>query len=628
MSSEQKDTKYFIFLDNSGSMKSYYTNVKNNLHQMFDLSINPTILTFGNFTKELYGSNFQEKLINYHTTNDNTYMSGVVERFVNYLSDAPNGQKICILFITDGRVFDLEKITPFLLTCVDIIINKKLAVYMSCVAINSSADMKTFSLLGLLNNFSVFQLIQSKDGNNWGEQVVYRFKEIETCETSVYSSTPDDFIYSDIVVDSKICEQGPYNKVYLATLVQAFTICNFNSFQEEGFMMCKKLLKYIADLGISEKTRYIWSKLNTAKMISDKDSNVIAHEFISTINDCKVTIAEPTDKQPPTDKQLPVNREDQNISITNEHNVRVRLFVGKTKNFTECLPITINAQNQITIQSDGLNELYLNVEVYHPSESVDLEISYGINSTHKWYIPYGVSLIEGDVKYLMLAHEKLKPSNVSHEKTFDFIIKAVPSSLTTQTQSLTTFAENVPSSIDDTDTPAILFSDMEIRRHKRSRRFSRRTKTDSTETDGMTDLTNEEGVRDFVIHKPSTSANEEGSRNKIVAKAFVTISKETRKIDTVKRERQINPNAHVLCFSFAFVYDSDSFESERLSLPQSQQIIYITEECVICLDHKPPTIKFKCTHQCICSECYVAYVAYIKANQDLNLICPLCRQHI
>jgi hypothetical protein len=228
----------------------------------------------------------------------------------------------------------------------------------------------------------------------------------------------------------------------------------------------------------------------------------------------------------------------------------------------------------------------------------------------------------------MLAHEKLKPSNVSHEKTFDFIIKAVPSSLTTQTQSLTTFAENVPSSIDDTDTPAILFSDMEIRRHKRSRRFSRRTKTDSTETDGMTDLTNEEGVRDFVIHKPSTSANEEGSRNKIVAKAFVTISKEMRKIDTVKRERQINPNAHVLCFSFAFVYDSDSFESERLSLPQSQQIIYITDECVICLDHKPPTIKFKCTHQCICSECYVAYVAYIKANQDLNLICPLCRKHI
>jgi len=609
---------------------------------MFDLSINPTILTFGNFTKELYGSNFQEKLINYHTTNDSTYMAGVVERFVNYLSDAPNGQKICILFITDGRVFDLEKITPFLLTCVDIIINKKLAVYMSCVAINSSADMKAFSLLGLLNNFSVFQLIQSKDGNNWGEHVVYRFKEIETCETSVYSSTtPDNFIYSDIVVDSKICEQGLYNKVYLATLVQAFTICNFNSFQEEGFMMCKKLLKYVADLGISEKTRYIWSKLNTAKMISDKDSNVIAHEFISTISDCKVTIAEQPPADKPADKQPPVvNREDQNISITNEHNVRVRLFVGKTKNFTECLPITINAQNQITIQSDGLNELYLNVEVYHPSESVDLEISYGSNSTHKWYIPYGVSLIEGDVKYLMLAHEKLKPSNVSHEKTFDFIIKAVPSSLTTQT-----FAENAPSSIDDTDTspisfsdetdtdtdtdtPPILFSDsnMEIRRHRRHNlsKASKESSSKSKKTDS-TESANEEGVRDF---KPSTSANEEGSRNKTVAKAFVTISKETRKIDTVKRERQINPNAHVLCFSFAFVYDSDSFESERLSLPQSQQqIIYITEECVICLDHKPPTIKFKCTHQCICSECYVAYVAYTKANRD-NLICPLCRQHI
>lgn len=55
-------TKYFIFLDNSGSMKSYYTNVKNNLLQMLTLEIDPTILAFEDLTTELEGANLQEIL--------------------------------------------------------------------------------------------------------------------------------------------------------------------------------------------------------------------------------------------------------------------------------------------------------------------------------------------------------------------------------------------------------------------------------------------------------------------------------------------------------------------------------------------------------------------------------------
>ena len=56
---EQDSTKYFIFLDNSGSMDCYYKNVKSNLYNMVsNLKINPTILTFDNVTKELYGDTF------------------------------------------------------------------------------------------------------------------------------------------------------------------------------------------------------------------------------------------------------------------------------------------------------------------------------------------------------------------------------------------------------------------------------------------------------------------------------------------------------------------------------------------------------------------------------------------
>lgn len=118
---------------------------------MLTLEIDPTILAFEDLTTELEGANLQEKLTKYHTTDKCTYMGGVVERFMNYLIDVSIGQKICVLFITDGHVQDLTKITPFLLTCVDIITEKKLSVYMSCVAINSSADMKAFSLFGFFH---------------------------------------------------------------------------------------------------------------------------------------------------------------------------------------------------------------------------------------------------------------------------------------------------------------------------------------------------------------------------------------------------------------------------------------------------------------------------------------------
>lgn len=575
-------TKYFIFLDNSGSMFQYYNNVKTNLRQMLDLPINPTILTFDDFTHELLGSSFEEKLANYHQSNNCTYMKGVVEHFTNYLIEAPVGKKICILFITDGAVSDLVNITPFLLSCVDIIINKKLSVYMSCVAINSSADMKAFSLFGLLNNFSVFQLIQSKDGNNWSEQVVSRLKEIETCETTVYA-TNSSFVYSDIVVDSKVSEHGPYNKVYLAALVQAFTICKF-VYGNQGFMMCKGLLKHIADLGINAKTRYIWSKLNTAKMVGDKTSNVIANELVSTINDCTVC-PDPRDwRSRGTSQHGPKAREcdsnqDYSVSITNEHNVRIRLFVGKTKSFTQSLPIAINYQNQITVQSEGLNELYLNIEVYHPTEPVDLEISYG-DFKHSWHVPYGVSLIEGDVKYLMLAHEKLNSAaNAQNEKMFDFVIKAVPSSLTTKI-----VKTQIDSSFDSTD---LSFDDKDL---------------------------------SFDSIKPNRSEESFASRTptQVMAKAFAKASRETRKIDTIKREYQINSNVHVLCFSFVFVYDSESFESEKMT---TTQIIYLTKECVVCLA-EDSTVKLACNHQCICSSCYDSYYTN---RPGYERKCPLCR---
>jgi len=630
------ETKYFIFLDNSGSMASYYNNVKSNLHTMLDLSINPTILTFDDTTKELEGSTFQEKLANYRKPNNQTFMAGIVEHFTNYLINASDGQKICILFITDGNVNDLKKITSGLLTCVDIIINKKVSVFMSCVAINSSADMKTFSLLGLLNNFSVFQLLQSKNGDNWSEQVINKFKEIETTETTLYTTNSNsNFIYSDIVVDSKICETGANNKVYLATLVQAFTICNFDlSEQKEGFMMCKQLLKHIADLGINQKTRYIWSKLNTAKMVGDKNSNVIANEFISTINDCNKIeeIENSTNDQQKDYKEKDYKEEDYNISITNEHNVRVRLFVGKTKSFTQCLPININNQNQIIIQSEGLNELYLNVEVYHPNEPIDIEISYG-NSKHRWYIPYGVSLIEGDTKYLMLAHEKLKQSNNNHEKMFDFIIKAVPTSLCTPAAPIATSRiarsrldresdsdsdycdrrsnnRNSNNSLNDEE-----FGYKSVKSVKLAPTYVKSVKLAPTYiSNSHSCLDDDDDDDDFAFKSKSVKAYS--------AKAFATVSKETRKIDTVKRNYQINLNAHVLCFSFVFVYDLENFESEGLSA--ATEIVYVTKECVICMIENS-TIKLKCNHQCLCDPCYSSYIKYYNRSDQK---CPLCRQPI
>ena len=629
-------TKYFIFLDNSGSMKSYYTNVKNNLLQMLTLEIDPAILAFEDLTTELEGVNFQEKLTKYHTTNNCTYMEGVVERFMNYLIDSSVGQKICVLFITDGCVQDLTKITPFLLTCLDIIVEKKLSVYMSCVAINSSADMKAFSLFGLLNNFSIFQLVQSKNGDNWGEQVVQKFREIETCDTRVYSSEVSPpgaelgapglktrFMYSDTVVDSRVSESGLYNKVYLASLVQAFTVCNFDLTQPKGFMMCKTLLKHIVDLGIGAKTRYIWSKLNTAKMVGDKNSDVIAKEFISTINDINDinNISDINQNCGGLSSLENSDNNDNNVSITNEHNVRVRLFVGKTKSFTNCLPITINQQNQIIIQSEGSNELYLNIEVYHPDEPVDLEISYG-KSKHRWYVPYGVSLIEGDVKYLMLAHEKLKPANAEDEKMFDFVLKAVPSSLTSKVPPPEVVAP-----------PKVVASPEARYRESRSCK-SRKSPSNCSFADSVASFASKSFASKSFASKsfappesasfasksfPPESALFASTRQ---SRAFATVSSETRQIDTIERKRQINPDAHVLCFSFLFVYDSESFDLERLSVPI--EIVYVTNECVICMDNDS-TVKLKCNHKCICSLCYESY---IRNTNIRDRKCPMCRQLI
>ena len=626
-------TKYFIFLDNSGSMKSYYTNVKNNLLQMLTLEIDPAILAFEDLTTELEGVNFQEKLTKYHTTNNCTYMEGVVERFMNYLIDSSVGQKICVLFITDGCVQDLTKITPFLLTCLDIIVEKKLSVYMSCVAINSSADMKAFSLFGLLNNFSVFQLVQSKNGDNWGEQIVQKFREIETCDTHVYRSMPSEespigrsapglktgFMYSDTVVDSRVSESGLYNKVYLASLVQAFTVCNFDLTQPKGFMMCKTLLKHIVDLGIGAKTRYIWSKLNTAKMVGDKNSDVIAKEFISTINDINQN-CDGLSSLDNNDNNVSITN-DNNVSITNEHNVRVRLFVGKTKSFTNCLPITTN-QNQIIIQSEGSNEVYLNIEVYHPNEPVDLEISYG-KSKHRWYVPYGVSLIEGDVKYLMLAHEKLKPANAEDEKMFDFVLKAVPSSLTSKVPPPEVVAP-----------PKVVASPEARYRESRSCK-SRKSPSNCSFADSVASFASKSfASKSFAppesapfASKSFASKSFEPPESALFAstrqsRAFATVSSETRQIDTIERKRQINPDAHVLCFSFLFVYDSESFDLERLSVPI--EIVYVTNECVICMDNDS-TVKLKCNHKCICSLCYESY---IRNTNIRDRKCPMCRQLI
>jgi len=153
-----QQTKYFIFLDNSGSMSSYYDNVKSNLEKLSDLDLassNLTFLTFDSDTNELPGPTFKDMLVNYKRPGGMTKLKGVTTRFRDYVRSAPAGQRICILFVTDGDVQDLSEIAPILVDCAYTISSKKLSVYMSCVAINSSADMKAFSLLGLLNNFSI-----------------------------------------------------------------------------------------------------------------------------------------------------------------------------------------------------------------------------------------------------------------------------------------------------------------------------------------------------------------------------------------------------------------------------------------------------------------------------------------
>jgi hypothetical protein len=524
---------------------------------MVDLNINPIILTFDDITEKLPGNTFVEKLDNYKKPRGYTYMSGVVESFLEYLTeDAQMYQMVYILFITDGDVHDLQTIKNSLLTCLDVIISKKISVYVSCVAINASADMKAFSLLGILNNFSIFQLVQSNNGCNWSQSIIQKFKEIQACSTTTYNSK-SEFLYSDIMVDLNVSEQGKHNKVYLASLVQAFTICNFSKHKEDGFMKCKHLLKYITDMGINAKTRYIWNKLNTAKMVGNKDSNVIADEFLSTINDCNKNEVELDHKNES------VNDESHFISITNEHDVRVRFFVGKEKSFTECLPISITPQNQICIESSGASELYLNIEVYHPYEPVDLEISFG-DDKHKWFVPYGVSLIEGDVKYLMLAHEKYKESSgcTNEEKLFDFIVKTVPSSMMVEEKDK---EEDCNESRDEVD------------------------------------------LRSYYDYNKTSP---------VPFKVFPTTSKEIRKIDIIKRKNTFNLSTQILCFSFIFTSNVENIEKPRLS-----DIMHVTKECVICLD-KNSTIKLICNHKCFCDACYDHY---INSNNDRK--CPLCRQH-
>jgi hypothetical protein len=569
------ETKYFIFLDNSGSMSTYYNNVKSNLKKLSDLDLtnrNLTFLTFDSDTKELPGSTFKDKLMNYKRPNGMTELKGVTICFRDYVFSAPVGQKICILFVTDGDVQDLSEITPILVDCAYTIASKKLSVYMSCVAINSSADMKAFSLLGLLNNFSVFQLVQSENGDGWGIQVLEKLKEVRDCETCIYKTESSDYIYSGVTVDSRISEKGVFNKTFLATLVQVFTICNFtpdSPFDEgraglaqtknkihkrckfrliegnvNGFSLCKRLLKYVIDLGVNAKTRYIWSKLNTAKMVGDQDSIAIANEFMSTIADS----VEVTTTEEHTDTTH------NNVSTTNEHGVRIRFFVGSTKSFTSCLPIAIH-NNQVVVQSGSSSELYLNIEVYHPTEPVYVEVVYA-NSKHTWFVPYGVSLIEGDTNYLMIADEKLDMSNnTNKEKIFNFLVKVVPSSMTYPIQT-SVFTD----SIDDTDSL------------KESRRSI----------------------------------------------AFPTVSRETREIDIVKRTRQINSDAHVLCFTFSFVYESDpdSWKAMLIKIPLLE-VIFITNNCVICMENQP-TIKLSCNHKCMCDTCYSRYI-----QQSKN--CPMCR---
>lgn len=628
-----KNTKYFIFLDNSGSMSSYYKNVKSNLCDISDElnEINPTILSFNSSTEEIQADSFRDKIFKNKNPNGTTYITGVIEKFLEYLTEeAELYEKIYILFITDGDVQDLREIRSLLLTCLDVIISKKISVYMSCIAINSSADMKAFSLLGILNNFSIFQLIKSKNGGgSWSTEIVKKIHEINTCDTSLYNSIKSsDFLYNDIMVDVNITEKGKNNKVFLASLVQAFTICNFTTKEEDGFLKCKRLLKYIADLGINTKTRYIWNKLNTAKMVGNKDSNVIANEFLSTIND--VDNKEEYKKECNDD----TNKEEEHfISITNEHDVRIRFFVGKEKSFSTCLPITMSAQNQVAIQSKGASELFLNIEVYHPLEPVDLEISYGDNK-HRWYIPYGVSLIEGDVKYLMLAHENYKESSdcTDEEKLFNFIVKAVPSSMT------------IDSSIDVPDSiPIERPIPIAGRAPKKFKEFccykksssSKKSPTSFADTRFADSSPASFACKDssparFACKDSSyrlqQSNEEEGFANigepdieefSLSSKAFPTVSKETRKIDTVRREVTFDLNSQVLCFSFIFVSDITNFANERLS-----DIIYTTKECVICLNENS-TIKLKCNHKCFCADCYQMFI-----HHPGNHNCPLCRQEL
>jgi hypothetical protein len=228
----------------------------------------------------------------------------------------------------------------------------------------------------------------------------------------------------------------------------------------------------------------------------------------------------------------------------------------------------------------------------------------------------------------MLAHEKMKPGSDNHEKMFDFVIKAVPSSLKElKPEVLKTTVETDYGNNSYSSWKYVQFGN----NNNSPLRFASKTETDSCAANrsarsmkSMKSETKYQKRRDDqrLLSKLTSDDDDESMKSFCsmkTAKAYATVSKETRKIDTVKREHQISSEAHVLCFSFVFVYDAESFESERLSVVE---IIYRTKECVICLENDS-TVKLECNHQCICSTCYTGYIKNVEEPK-----CPLCRQII
>jgi hypothetical protein len=563
--------KQIILLDNSGSMSGYDSFMRSNLKKLSSVLINSVrLFVFNSQNAEVKGKDLVDKVDKYETPNGGTQMKGVMESLLDILLECEHRDAVHILFITDGEVTDLDRAQKEAVLCLKTIVNKQLSVFVSCVAVKSSADMRAFSLLGISNNFSIFQLIRSNGYDEWYIDVIKELSGIAEKDVCVYSQSLQDcnFVHKKVIVDALVSENGKHNSVYLASMVQAFIICNFAEVQEDGFLYCKNLLKYIADMGINANTRYIWSKLNTAKMVSNKNSKEIADEFTATILDsveradlCPTAVPSSTLK-------------DEVITFINEHDVRVRLYTGTDQSFSNCLPMK-SRDNQVFV-STNKPSIFLNIEVYHPTSPVDLEVSFGGN-VHQWYIPFGVALIEGDNKYLMLSHEKCrshKERQLSDELLFNFIIKAKPSKVSMAKP------ESSESSSESYDHSVLS-----------------RKKTSSKKRLYCTDIdsSNSRSCRAFSLKSASHSSQ----------RAFGTVSSGSRKIDTIKRKMNFSPNTHVLCLSFIFVANDDM---------SAQPFCYTSETCVICLDALP-SVTLLCNHQCICSECFSHAISS----------CPICR---